>query len=480
LVYNFQNLFLGGGILTKRTLGLWDIVLMNVTAIIGLRWLPIAASYGASAILFWLLAAVMFFIPHGLVSAELATTYPEEGGLFVWVEKAFGQRWGFLTSWFYWINNLFYYPSLLTFIAVTLSYVVNPNLQNNKLYVALVILIVYWGVTLLNLRGTRVSKWLSDMSGTLGTILPGLVLIILSFITVFVWKRPIPTDYSLSALFPHASTFANVAFLSTIMFGMAGMELSPTLAGETKNPQRTFALATIISAFIIAGVYILGTVAITFMVSPDKIGAASGIMQAIEIISSDLHLGMLVPAIALMLLIGNLGGLTVWTIGPIKMLFESTKQGILPEFFTKLNKYDVPQNAMISQAVLVSLIVLITSFMPTVEGTYEVLVMMTTITYFIPYIFMFLAFLTLRRKDANLPRPFKVPGGNVGAYIFAGLGLFSVLLALILPLVPAQGLTRAEIVIYEMEVAGGPIVFGIIGMLIYQQYLRRKAAQVQI
>ncbi len=446
---------------------------MNVTAIIGLRWLPIAAGYGAAAIVFWLLATIMFFIPHGLVSAELATSLPEEGGLYVWVEKAFGERWGFLTSWLYWINNLFYYPSLLTFIAVTLSYLINPELQNSRLYVALTILVIYWIVTLLNLRGTRVSKLLSDLSGTLGTILPGLVLIVLSFITVLVWKRPIPTDYSLSSIIPHADTFSNIAFLSTIMFGMAGMELSPTLAGETKNPQRTFALATIISGFIIAGIYIVGTMAITFMIAPDKIGAASGIMQAIEIISAELHLNVLVPSIALMLLIGNLGGLTVWTIGPIKMLFESTKRGILPEFFTKLNKEGVPQNGMLIQALMVSVIVVLTSFLPTVESTYEVLVMMTTITYFIPYIFMFAAFISLRRNHPEMERPFKVPGGTFGAYLVAALGLISVITALILPLIPSQGLTSNEILIYELEVAGGPILFGFLGYLVYQQYVKK-------
>ncbi len=464
------------GIYMKKTMGLWDIVLMNVTAIIGLRWLPIAASYGPSAVIFWIFAAAMFFIPSGLVSAELAAAWPEEGGLYVWAERAYGEKWGFITSWFYWTNNLFYYPSLLTFIAVTGSYLINPDLQNNKLYISAVILIIFWGVTLLNLNGMNISKWLSDLSGIFGTILPGLVLIILSFVAVFVWKKPMPVRYSLPNMMPNFGSMANVSFLSTIMFAMAGMELTPTLAGETKNPQRTFPLAMFISGAIISVIYIVGTMSITFMVSPDKIGAASGIMQAIEVIGRELDLPALVPAIVIMLFIGNLGGVSVWSVGPIKMFFESTKSGIMPEYFTRLNKDGMPQNAMIIQALLVSAIVVFTSFLPSVENIYEVLVMMTTITYFIPYLFMFGAFITLRRKYKDIKRPFTVPGGMAGAYLVAALGFISVILAIVLPLIPLAGLGTRDIVIYESEVAGGPIIFGLIGNAIFTRYKKRKIA----
>lgn len=457
----------------KKTMRLWDIVLMNVTAIIGLRWLPIAAGYGASSILLWLLAAALFFIPTGLVSAELATTWPEQGGMYVWVKKAHGEKWGFLTSWFYWINNLFYYPSLLTFVAVTLAYIINPALKDNKLYIVAVILISFWVVTFINIKGTSVGKWLSNLSGTFGTLLPGLILIILGIIAAF--TRPIPTDYSLSNWIPNLGNISNIAFLSTLMFAMAGIELTPILAGETDNPQKTFPLATIISAFIIAGVYIIGTVAITFIISPDKIGAASGIMQALELISKEIHMNVLVPLIACMIIIGSFGGIGVWVLGPIKMLFESTKEGILPEYFTKLNKNDMPQNAMVIQAVLITLIVILTTFLPTVENIYGVLVLMTTITYFIPYLFMFVTFITLRIKFKDIERPFKVPGSDGIAWLITIIGLLSVILAIILPLVPPSNLKAAkDIIIYELEVAGGPFIFGFIGYLLYTQYQKKN------
>ncbi|SHE33819.1 amino acid/polyamine/organocation transporter, APC superfamily [Thermoanaerobacter uzonensis DSM 18761] len=457
----------------KKTMRLWDIILMNVTAIIGLRWLPIAASYGAASIILWILAALLFFIPTGLVSAELATTWPEQGGMYVWVKKAYGEKWGFITSWFYWINNLFYYPSLLTFVAVTLSYIINPSLKENKLYIIAVTLIVFWIVTLINIKGTSFGKWLSNFGGLFGTLLPGIILIILGLIALF--TRPIPTDYSLTNWIPNLNKMSNIAFLSTLMFAMAGIELTPILAGETENPQKTFPLATVISAFIIAGIYIIGTVAITFIISPEKIGAASGIMQAVELISKEINLSFLVPLFVITILIGSLGGIGVWVLGPIKMLFESTKEGIFPEFFTKLNKYDMPQNAMISQAILVSLIIISTTFLPTVEIIYAVLVLMTTITYFIPYLFMFSSFITLRKKYKDITRPFMIPGNKVLPYLVAIIGFLSVMLAIVLSFIPPSDLkTMKDIVIYEIEVIGGPFILGFIGYLLYIRYEKKE------
>ncbi|MDD5091202.1 MAG: APC family permease, partial [Candidatus Wallbacteria bacterium] len=370
----------------KKTMRLSDIVLMNLTAIVGFRWIPVAAAYGASAVVLWFLAALLFFIPLGLVAAELATAWPDQGGLYQWVRRAHGEKPAFLTSWFYWITNLFYYPSLLTFIAVTIAFVIDPALADNKLYVCAVVIGLFWAVTILNLRSMTVGKWLSNLGGTLGTLVPGLIIVVLAPLSVWLWKRPVQTDFSLSAMIPHLSGSNNIAFLSTLMFAMAGMELTPILAGETEDPGRTFPRATVISAVLIAFIYIIGTMAMNMVLAPEAVGAASGIMDASAIIARETGFRTIVPLMAWLMVIGGLGGISVWTVGPIKMLFESTKQGVLPEFFTKLNRYGMPGNAMISQAFLITLIVLFTSLLPTVNTFYSVLVMMTTITYFLPYL----------------------------------------------------------------------------------------------
>lgn len=467
----------------KKSLGLFDIVLMNVTAIIGLRWITIAAAGGSSSVFMWVFAAFMFFIPLGLVSAELATGWPEQGGLYVWVREAFGEKPAFITSWFYWINNLFYYPSLLAFIAVTMAFIIDPvlikydflssgqTLADSKLYVCGLTLVLFWVLTLINCRGVSVGKWISNLSGLFGTILPGLTIIILGAVSVFILKRPIPTDYSLAKLVPSFSSFDDISFLSTLMFAMAGIELTPTLAGDTENPERVFPKATVISAIIIAIIYIVGTIAMTMIIAPDKIGSASGIMDAMKLLATELNFPLLLFGMAIMITLGNFGGVGVWIIGPIKMLFESTRQGVLPEFFVKLNDDGMPRNAMIVQAVLITVITICTSLLPSVESMYDVLILMTTITYFIPYILLFGAFLKLRKSHPDNPRPYKVPGGTAGAWLAAGVGLFSVFLGIILPFVPGKSLITAyDIMIYELQIGGGPLILGVIGLLIYRHH----------
>ena len=463
----------------KKSLKLWDVVWMIVTAVIGLRWIPIAAGYGASSILLWILAVLLFFVPVSLIACELATAWPDQGGMYVWIKEAYGEKAGFLTTWFYYTNNFFYYPSLLTFIAVVMSFMFNPNLANNKLYVILVILITFWGVTLYNLKGTKTAKGLTNLAGSIGTVFPGIIIIVLGIASALIWKRPIPTNYSAANWIPNLVNKSNLAFLSTLMFAMAGVELAPTLAGETENPQKTFPRAILISAFFIAGIYIIGTVAVTFIISPDKIGAASGIMDAVKLLGDQLHIGWLVFLVAFTLTIGNFGGISVWAIAPLKMLFESTKEGIFPEYLTKLNKNDMPQNAMIMQAVIVTIIVLLTSFLPSVNAFYGALVIMTTVNYFLPYLMLFPAYLKLKKLYPDKNRPFNVKGKFLPVLISI-LGFLSVVVAIAFALIPSSDLkTASDIAISEIRIIGGPLVFFLIGWLFYRSYENKTKNQTK-
>lgn len=176
-------------------------------------------------------------VRRALVSAELATTWPDQGGLYVWVKKAYGDKTAFLTSWFYWINSFFYWPSLFTFVAVTIAFLFNPALAKNKYFICGTVLLGLWIVTLLNFISMKVVKFFSKFSGSLGIILPGIIIIIMGFITFFIWKNHHQLIIRGQAWIPHFGSGANIAMLSTLMFSMAGIEITPILAGETHNPQ---------------------------------------------------------------------------------------------------------------------------------------------------------------------------------------------------------------------------------------------------
>jgi len=459
----------------KKVMRLWDIVFMNVAAMVGLRWLPIAAGYGAASITLWVLAAVLFFIPIGMISTELATTWPNEGGLYVWVKQAYGEKPAFYVSWFYWANSFFYCPSLLTFIVVTLVFAFKPQLATNKFFVCSAVLVLLWLVTFINVRGLNAVKKLANLGGSFGTLMPILVIIALGCGSVLIWHHPVPTDYSLASWLPNLTSKSNIALLSALMFAMAGIELTPILAGETENPRKTFSRALYISATLIVAAYIISTVAVTMVISPAKIGAASGIMDAINLMAKDLNIPFLVAIIALSISVGSFGGVSVWVVAPIKMFFESTKQGVLPVSFMKLNKNDMPSRAIIFQAIIVSLVVVGTSFLPSVNVFYITLVLMTTTLYFFPYLVMCAAFLKLRKTYAHVPRPYRLPGGKIFAWIVTSVAFISVSIAIVLPfIVPPQEIKTAhDILMYRTEIALGPITFFIIGYLVYAIYENR-------
>src|SRR5579872_6698598 len=168
-----------------RTLTIFSLAMINVAAIGTVKNWPISAEYGFASIFFMLLASLIFFIPVSLVSAELATGWPKIGGIFAWVKEAFGHRTGFLAIWLLWVENVIWYPTVLAFIAGAIAYVFNPGLVNNSLYTLIIILVLFWGTTLVNLLGMRTSSWISTISVLAGAFIPAALIIILGMMWYF-------------------------------------------------------------------------------------------------------------------------------------------------------------------------------------------------------------------------------------------------------------------------------------------------------
>ncbi|MEI8055640.1 MAG: APC family permease [bacterium] len=460
----------------KRIMRVWDIVFINIAAIVGVRWLAMTAAYGASSVLLWVIAMLLFFIPLGLVSTELATTWPDQGGVYVWIREAFGRRAGFMASWFYWVNNFFYYPAVLTFITVIVTSVINPELAHNKLFVCGCVIGFLWISTFINVHGMKAFVRFSNLAGIFGVLLPLMILIILGFGSVLFWKIPIATDYSWANWLPDLGSKSNLGFLAVLLFSMSGIELMPTMAGETENPQKTFPRAAFISAFFIVSLYIVSTVAITFVLSPEKLSAASGVIDVLFVLERELHVPFLALIVGGMIVLGSVGSIGVWIVAPIKMLLESCKDGALPKWFTQTNKDDMPTRALLAQALGVTLIIICTSFLPTINAFFTTLVLLAAITQFIPYVFMFLAFIKLRIKYPDKLRPYRVPGCKFIGYLVSGMGLFSVFLAIaLLFILPPNNLQSAhDILFFRIELAVGPIVFAAVGYAIHKLFEMRQ------
>lgn len=441
---------------SQRTISVFTLAMINIAAVSSVRNWPTVAEYGFSSVFFFALASILFFIPVSMVAAELATGWPKTGGVFEWVKEAFGHRLGFLAIWLLWIENVIYYPTLISFIAGTVAYIFNPGLVEHPFYTPAVIVGVFWLTTLANLMGMRASGWISTFGVIVGTFIPGAIIILLGMIWFFKGE-PLQISFSWESLIPNMSSPNQLVLFSGVLVALAGLEMSAVHARDVKNPQRNFPRAILLSAILIIGLYVLGVLAIAIVVPQEQISLVSGSIQAFSYFVSSYGMSWLTPVIAAMLAIGALGTLSTWVAGPSTGLLGAAQSGDLPPFFRKLNKHGMPISLLLAQGVFVTIFSILFIIMPTVSSAYWILNAMVAQLYLIMYILMFAAAIRLRYKHSNVIRAYKVPGGNIGMWIVAGLGILGSVTTFFIGFFPPAQIPTGNTVFYVLF-----LIFGIL------------------
>ncbi|MCP0914164.1 MULTISPECIES: APC family permease [Legionella] len=414
------------------------LVLLITGAIDSIRNLPATALFGSSLIFFFIFSAIVFLIPVALVSAELSSTWSEEeGGVYSWVRHAFGDNWAFFTIWLQWINTMVWYPTILSFIAGTLAYLINPELAQNKYYLIAVILITFWSLTLLGLLGLRASATFASFCAIIGMIIPMGFIIFLALIWLLK-GNPIAIDLSFSNLIPHWKDTHSWISLTAIMTSFLGMELAAVHVRNVHNPQRNFPRAMFFSVVLILTTMIFGSLAIAFVLPQEKIGLVNGVMQAFTNFFDAYHLSFLMPVMVILLLLGSLGSMVNWIISPAKGLLLAADDGFLPHWLYRLNKHGIASRILILQAVLVTLLCGGFLLFPTVNAIYWLFTALSTELYILMYVLMFIAAIRLKRKFAGLPRPFAIPGGRFGYYFTCLLGIAGCAITLFVGFFPPE------------------------------------------
>jgi len=406
--------------MTKK-LSVFTLAMITLAAVSSVRNWPTIAEYGFSSLFFLAAAAILFFIPVSMVSAELATGWPKTGGVFVWVKEAFGHRTGFLAVWLLWAENLVYYPALISFIATAVAYIINPSLSDNTFYVLGFVVALFWGTTLANLRGMRTSGWISSFGVIAGTLIPGGLIIVLGVLW-FMSGNPLHIDFSWESLIPNLQSPYELVLFSGVLVSFCGLEMSAVHARDVANPQRNYPKAILLSTILTLGLYIFGVLAIAAVVPQHQISLVGGSLQAFSTFVNAYGLSWLTPLIAILLACGAFGTLSTWIAGPSKGLLAAAQSGDLPPFFRKLNKHEMPVNLLITQAIIVTLFSSVFVFMPTISSAYWILNVTLAQLYLIMYVLMFAAAIKLRYKYPDTPRHYKIPGGNWGMWLVAGLG----------------------------------------------------------
>lgn len=450
-----------------RALGLRDLVLFNIVAVLSLRWLATAAAAGPSSLTLWVLAALLFFVPQGLAVSDLSARYPEEGGIYFWTKRSLGEGHGFLCGWCYWINNILYYPNLLMSTAVIGTYVIGrggTGLEGDWLYVLPATLIALWIAVGLNLVGLKTGRWLQNL-GAIGTYVPGVMLLALGVYAVA--TRPPATPLTSETLVPDLGQLSELNLWASIAFAFAGLELSACLAGEVKDPRRTLPRSIYISTPLIALMYMAGTAALLWLVPTDEVNIVSGSLQALAAGAGQTGLGLLwlAPLAAALYVIGNVGGVGAWLTGPARIAFVIGLDRYFPPAFGKVHpRWQTPYVAILTQAVLATVFLLLSVLGKgtTVERAYLIILDTMLLVYFIPFIYLFICYLIVRVRE-------RASGGAPSSRPLAALvglsGLALTLFAMVIATVPPAD--TADPWLFRLKVIGGAGLFVVLGGLVY-------------
>lgn len=452
----------------KRCITVFFLTMINLATILSIRNWPLTAEYGLASVSYLILAMIFFFIPCAMVSAELATGWPKEGGVFVWVKEALGHRWGFLAVWLLWIENVVWYPTILSFIAASIAYIFNPSLATNPFYLFFMIIGIFWLVTLANLGGMRLSSWISTVGVIAGTIIPGTLIIFLGLIWLSA-GHPTELHFSWAAILPDFSTPSRLTFLTAVLLSFFGIEMSAVHAKDVINPQKNYSKAIFYSAFLIIILSVLGTLALAIILPSDKISLVSGSVEALYKFLNQWGLSWMVPFVAGLMALGALAGVSTWTAGPCRGLLAAAEKGDFPPFFHKANKHNMPVNLMATQGVIVTILAILFIFMPSVSSSFLILTILSAQLYIIMYTLLFISGIVLRYKKPDLIRSYRIPGrGNSGMWIVSSLGLVGCIFAFTVGFFSPEQLSIGNTLFFKLFLSVGIVVCCSIPLIIYQ------------
>jgi glutamate:GABA antiporter len=442
-------------------------VLITAAALMSIRTFPTQGEVGWQSIIFCLLAIIIYLIPASLVSAELATGWPQEGGVYVWVKEAFGEKWGFTAVWLQWFQMTIGFISILTFIAATFSFLINPDLANNKLYLFIMIVIIWWGLTFLNFRGLKEYARISSWSVVLGTFIPAAVLIIGGAWYIFAGNPVQLTLHpAVSDFIPNLSSASNLVLLVTFVFVFIGIEMTATHAKEIKDVQKNYPLGILIVGIVMAVVSIIGALIVAMLVPVNNLNLLAGIMQSFNVIFMSFSLPWLTSVFALLIAVGAIGQVSTWILGPVRGLFATASEGTLPPILQKTNENGIPVNMLILQAILITFWGAVYVLLPGgVNSSFWMLFALTTTVYIVMYFLMYAAAIRLRYTRPEVKRAFSIPGGKTGMWIVAGFGFITMALLFLLAMLPPSQISEGSSFVTFMIV--GTVLVAVVPLVIY-------------
>ncbi|WP_027178479.1 APC family permease [Maridesulfovibrio bastinii] len=403
----------------EKKVSLFKMVSFTVCGIVVLDTFVTPAVMGVSSITVWLLTAVLFFVPYGLINAELGAAYPEDGGIYLWVKRAFGEFQATLVAWYYWVNVAFWMPAVFIAFTTWFSLAFAPNLGTWPS--AAITTAMCWVIVYIGIRGADLSVTMTNIAAVIKVA----VLIVFGVLgVIYASTKGVANDFSLSS-FAISFNYDTVAYSSAIVYNLLGFELISSIASQIKEPGKNIPKMTILAGILIAGLYIVGTFGVLVAIPADKLNPLDGFFYAIKELCSVFGSGQevafsIVIAATLLTLVSNM---ISWTLGGVEVLDEAEFTKYTKILGHRHPKYDTPDYSYVLMGVISTvLIVLNFSLGESANDAFWTILSFSFLVFFLPYLWLFPAAVKLRISDPDTPRPYKVPGGRLGLYIAAFMG----------------------------------------------------------
>ena len=464
--------------MAKKSLTMMGFYALTVAMTMDLHIYPAFAQSGFSLVFFLLVGAILWFIPTALVAAEMATVEDwEAGGIYVWVKNTLGERLGFAAVFFQWLQVTVGFIAMLYFILGALAAATGwTALGTDPATKTFAAIVIFWVMTFMQFRGAQIAERMGGIGMIVGIAIPTIILVILAVLFLTTGGQS-ATPITSAALIPDFAKIATLVVFVSFMLSYMGVESSASYVNDLQNPGRNYPIAMILMAVTAIVLNTIGGMSVALTIPRDQISLNSGIIDALNALLA--HVGItaniVANIIALMIAFGVLSQIAGWIVGPARGIYMAAQQGLLPTIFRKVNQHDVPIILIVAQGIIVSGWILIL----TLGGggnnlSFLIAIALTVCIYVAAYVLMYAAYFKLITKQKNLKRKYQVPGGVIGKFLFAGLGLITSMLALFISFVPPAGLAQGQSTTYLLILIVCFVVALILPFWIYSRHDKSK------
>lgn len=431
------------------------------------------ASTGLSLIFFYLIATVIYLIPSTMIYAELASTWPEAGGIYAWSRNAFGEKAALVAVWSEWFNNIAGMPTSLSFLAAATAYIINPSLANSGVYIFVVMLMIVWSITFLNFLAIKKSTILNALGAWFGVFIPAILIVVLAAAWLISGNKS-QIAFKASDIIPKLNA-KNLVFLLSVFSSYAGMQILGFHARNVENPKTDIPRAMFRSVIFIVLATTLAALAIAIVVPHSQLSFVSGFYEGFSLFLTKFHAGWAIYFVVLMLFMSGASLANSWLVGPARAISAASQGGLFPSWLGKENKHGMPVNVLLFQGLVVSALSLLFLFAHGLSTAFWLLMVLTSQFTLVLDIIIFGAVIKMRYKCPDKERPYKIPGGKLVVWLISGVTIVSCVVAIILGFVPPDGLDVGNVVNYEIILITGNACYVIVPFVIYKLNKKSKS-----